>query len=150
MAQKQRKSRKKRGSRSCGYGSAQKHRGAGSRGGRGKAGSSKHKQIKSLIEGRVFGKVGFKRHPSLSSKAKGINLSDISERIDGWVEDGKAKKTAKGYSVDLSDLGYGKVLGGGELTQKMEIKAGSFSKSAKEKIEKAGGKAIEGDGVDTV
>jgi len=35
-----------------------------------------------------------------------------------------------------------KVLGGGEFKKKLVVKANSFSKSAKEAIEKAGGKAI--------
>jgi len=149
MAQRNRKIHKKRGTRSCGYGNAQKHRGAGSRGGRGNAGSSKHKQVKALLEGRVFGKVGFKRHPSLLSKLKTINLSDIDRNIEKWAEDGKAKKTGTSYSVDLASLGYDKVLGSGKITHKIEIKAESFSKSAKEKIEKAGGKVL-ADDVDTV
>ncbi len=50
----------------------------------------------------------------------------------------------------MSDVGYGKVLGTGTLTRKIEVKADSFSKLAKEKIAKAGGKAVGGDDVDTV
>ena len=34
-----------------------------------------------------------------------------------------------------------KVLGGGELTKKLTVKAAAYSASAKEKIEKAGGEA---------
>jgi len=41
--------------------------------------------------------------------------------------------------VDTLDI---KILGDGELTKKLEIHALAFSKSAVEKIEKAGGKAI--------
>ena len=42
----------------------------------------------------------------------------------------------------LSDVKYGlKVLGGGNLTKKVTVKAAAFSESAKEKIEQAGGKA---------
>jgi large subunit ribosomal protein L15 len=149
MAQKNRKIHSKRGTRSCGYGNAQKHRGSGSRGGRGKAGSGKHKQIKMNIAGVTFGKVGFKRHPSLVSDLNTINLSDIEERIGVWSEEGKAKKTAGGYSINLSELGYDKVLGKGALAHKIEIKAKSFSESAKKKIEEAGGKVIT-DGIDTV
>jgi len=36
-----------------------------------------------------------------------------------------------------------KVLGTGELTKKLVVKAKKFSASAKEKIEKAGGSALE-------
>ena len=42
----------------------------------------------------------------------------------------------------LSKCEYGvKVLGNGELTKKLTVRASAFSTSAKEKIEKAGGKA---------
>ena len=42
----------------------------------------------------------------------------------------------------LSKCEYGvKVLGNGELTKKLTVRASAFSASAKEKIEKAGGKA---------
>jgi len=149
MAQKNRKIHKKLGSRSCGYGNSQKHRGAGSRGGRGKAGSWTHKQKQGFIEGIARGKTGFKRHASLVDKSVIINLSDINERIEKWVAEGKAKKTAHGYSIDLCELGYDKVLGSGNLTHKIEVKACSFSESAKSKIEKAGGKAVS-NGVDTI
>ena len=147
MALKSRKINKKRGTRTCGYGGAQKHRGAGSRGGRGNAGSGKHKQKKALMEGRVFGKVGFKRHPSLRTIVKTINLIDIDKQIGKWVDEGKAKKSGSSFSVDLTELGYDKVLGKGKLTHKVDIKAGSFSASAKKKIEESGGKA---NGVDIV
>ena len=42
----------------------------------------------------------------------------------------------------LSKCEYGvKVLGGGELTKKLTVRANAFSESAKTKIEAAGGKA---------
>jgi len=141
MAQKDRKIRKKQGTRSCGYGNAKKHRGAGSRGGRGNAGSGKHKQIKGIMEGKTFGKSGFKRHPSLIEKPKTINLAKIERMFDSWVADGTIKKEGAGYVLDVSLLGYGKVLGSGTLTRKIEIMSPLFSASAKEKLEKAGCKA---------
>jgi len=150
MAQKNRRIHKKLGSRTAGHGGAQKHRGAGSRGGRGNAGFWTHKQKMVSIEGLPFGKTGFHRHPSLVPKIEPINLLDIDERIEKWAAQGKAKKTAGGYSVDLSTLGYDKVLGAGKLTHKIEIKADSFSESAKKKIAEAGGKIVGGDGVDTL
>ncbi len=44
--------------------------------------------------------------------------------------------------IDLSKLGYGKLLGRGEIKQKLTVKVEKFSASAKEKLEKAGGKLI--------
>lgn len=67
-----------------------------------------------------------------------VNVSDLSKFVDGTVVDtelliasGLVKKENDGI----------KVLGNGELTSKITVKAAKFSKSAVEKIEKAGGKA---------
>ena len=52
---------KYRGSRTCGGGTHKNRRGAGNRGGRGHSGGCKHHFVKYyLLEGRVFGKNGFK------------------------------------------------------------------------------------------
>jgi large subunit ribosomal protein L15 len=68
-----------------------------------------------------------------------INVSAL-ERFDaGATVDEAALRKARlvqGRGVRI------KVLGEGELTKKLEVSAHSFSKSAAEKIEKAGGKAV--------
>jgi len=71
-------------------------------------------------------------------KAATVNVSDLEIFNDGVVVDaellkasGLVKRTANGV----------KVLGNGELTKNLTVKANAFSASAKEKIEKAGGKA---------
>ena len=125
------KTKKMRGKKTFGYGSKKKHRGAGSRGGRGLAGSFKHKKLKILKENpEHFGKRGFKRRVKKSLKV--INLRDI-EKI--------AEKTGK-KKINISELGYDKVLGKGQLTEPLEIEAHFFSEKAKLKIEKNGGKVI--------
>ena len=53
-----------------------------------------------------------------------------------------AKKLDKN-EINLSELGYDKVLSTGILTQALTIKAKKFVEKAKQKIEEAGGKAIE-------
>ncbi|MBL8008068.1 MAG: 50S ribosomal protein L15 [Ignavibacteria bacterium] len=73
-----------------------------------------------------------------------INLDDIQELIDK----GKIKETIINKEYLLSqNLIKGKnkplkILGNGELKAKLEITADAFSKTAKEKIEKGGGKAV--------
>ncbi len=66
-----------------------------------------------------------------------VNISDLAAFEAGAVVDAQAlvdkgiiKKTLDGM----------KVLGNGELTNAITVKAAAFSKSAKEKIEQAGGK----------
>ncbi len=67
-----------------------------------------------------------------------INVSDLNKFTDGTVVDTELL-VAAGLVKKVND-GV-KVLGNGDLTAKVTVKAVKFSKSAIEKIEKAGGKA---------
>jgi len=67
-----------------------------------------------------------------------INVSQLERFNDGDVITLVEAIMCGLVSKPLDGL---KVLGGGELTKKLTIKATAFSASAKEKIEKAGGKA---------
>ncbi len=67
-----------------------------------------------------------------------VNLSALNQFEDGATVDIQALMD-KGLVKGLKD-GV-KVLGNGELTRKLTVSANAFSKSAKEKIEAAGGKA---------
>ena len=119
------KIRKLRG-RKTGYGAKKKHRGAGSQGGRGRSNLNKHKRslITRLGMSTPYGKVQMK---SIQNKLNVINLTEIDHLA--------AKKGLK--EIDLENY---KVLGTGKLTQKITIKAETFSRSAIEKIQEAGGK----------
>ena len=67
-----------------------------------------------------------------------INVSSLEKFVDGTLVDTEPLMAA-GIVKDPAD-GI-KVLGNGELTKKLTVKAAAFSASAKEKIEKAGGEA---------
>ena len=67
-----------------------------------------------------------------------INVKDLDRFEDGSVVDLGVLLAAGLVGKQLDGL---KVLGNGELTKKLTVKAEKFSKSAVEKIEKAGGKA---------
>ena len=67
-----------------------------------------------------------------------VNVSDLSKFVDGTVVDTELL-VAAGLVKKIND-GV-KVLGNGELTAKLTVKAAKFTQSAIEKIEKAGGKA---------
>lgn len=131
-----------RGRKTCGYGSRKKHRGKGSRGGKGMAGTGKradHRKTWILkYKPDYFGKRGFKP-PKKAEKEKGkiINLDEIEKKLDIFLSKGIAKKTSAGVELNLQ--GY-KVLGAGDAHNKLIIKAKAFSKQAKDKIEKAGGR----------
>lgn len=66
-----------------------------------------------------------------------VNVSDLERFNDDVVVDVELLK-ASGLVNDVKD-GV-KILGNGELTKKLTVKAAKFSEAAKEKIEKAGGK----------
>jgi large subunit ribosomal protein L15 len=58
------------------------------------------------------------------------------------VELGLAEKKDDKYFVDLTQLGYTKLLGSGIVTKKIEVKVESATPKAVEKIESVGGKVI--------
>ena len=131
MKRKRKKVIKMRGSKTHGHGAKKKYRGKGSRGGKGYAGSKKHRKTYILrYEKEHLGKRGFKSKTRKSVRT--INIKDV-ERI------AEEKGTNK---INLTELGYEKVLGKGSLTKPLVIEAKSFSDNARLKIEKAKGKAI--------
>ena len=67
-----------------------------------------------------------------------VNVKDLNRFEDGTEVDLGVLLATGLVGKQLDGL---KVLGNGELTKKLTVKAEKFSKSAVEKIEKAGGKA---------
>ncbi len=163
-----------RGSRTCGKGRENRHRGGGNRGGRGNAGMRKHKYIRTVKLAKKglyqIGKSGFTRPKNLTAyylmekdlkerlfelKAVGaideylynylksrpeLNVGDLDEIAEKLVENGLAEKGEDGYRINLSDLGYYKLLGSGNVKKKLFVSVGYATQKAIEKIENAGGK----------
>ena len=121
-----------------------KGRGAGLRGGRGNAGCHKTKRIMYERVGRVWGAHGFKRPQSVVSANNSINLKTIEENCNSWIADGIATKKGKTISVNLSKMGYDKLLGSGSTKQTYKLTISSASTKAVERIEAAGGEVING------
>ena len=69
-----------------------------------------------------------------------INVEDLNRFVDGTVVDLDLLLATKVVRKPMDGL---KVLGNGELTKKLTVKAAVFSATAKEKIEAAGGKVEE-------
>ncbi len=65
-----------------------------------------------------------------------VNVSDLNVFEDGAIVDVEALLAAKIIRKPMDGL---KVLGNGEITKKVTVKAAVFSATAKEKIEAAGG-----------
>ena len=117
------KTKKLRGHKTLGHGGMKRGRGKGEKGGTGYAGAGKHKAA-SLK--RRWGKHGFKRHVPLQSK-KTINIRDLN--------------TFEG-DVNLTELGYAKLLGSGHLHKPMKVTVKKATSKAIEKIKTAGGEII--------
>jgi large subunit ribosomal protein L15 len=141
LPHKKRKTRKKRGSRTHGYGQVGQHRGGGQRGGHGKAGLRKHKWTHTIkYAPERLRKHGFK--PPRRREVSVINVGEIDEQINRFLGNKQARKTKKGITVYLNRLGYDKLLGKGRVTHPLIVQVESCSKSASRKIEKAGGKTL--------
>jgi large subunit ribosomal protein L15 len=143
MIRKTRKINKLRGTRSNGGGCTKKRRGAGHRGGRGQAGGHKHHWSWMVInDPKHFGKYGFKRPQKTIKKVNPVNLSYLDENSEELLEKGLANKENDSIIIDVTKLGYNKVLGSGRITKPLTIKAPEFSASAESKIQEAGGEAV--------
>jgi large subunit ribosomal protein L15 len=136
------------------YGSAKasyrKGRGAGS--GNGKTAGKGHKGqnarsgggVRVGFEGgqlplyRKLPKRGFKNRFAVNYAV--VNVEALNKFENGAVVDLEALKAAKLVRKELDGV---KILGNGELTKKLTVKATVFSATAKEKIEAAGGKTEE-------
>jgi len=143
VVRRKKKVRKFRGKRSYGYGSHKKHRGGGSRGGRGKAGLHKHKwsyTVKYAPE--HFGKRGFKRPSAVVKEIKTINLKELDQIAEKLLEQKLAEKEDNKIKINVLKLGYEKVLGSGKVTKPLIVEAKYFSKQAIKKLENAKGKAV--------
>ena len=136
---KKKKVTKYRGSKTHGGGSMKKRRGAGSRGGRGRAGSGKRADQKkpSYEKKNYFGKYGFIKMNQ--EVIHSVTLTYFEQKINKLVSDKKASEKGGVYTVDLSNLGFTKLLGTGKLTKKINFACELASAGAVEKVKKAGG-----------
>jgi len=122
-----------------GGGARKKKKKSGSKGGVGMAGSGKRAdQKKTLIikkyGNKYFGKQGVTSRGTERNKENKINVRQIDANIESY-----GKKKGDKWEVDAIDY---KILGTGEVNNKIIIKAKSASKSAIEKIKKSGGEII--------
>jgi len=119
-----------------GGGARKKRKGSGHRGGKGMSGSGKRAdQKKTLVTklygNKYFGKQGVTSRGTKRDKRDRINLKQIQKNIIKY-------KNEKGI-IDLSSY---KILGDGEISEKLIIKAKEASQSAMEKVKEKGGEII--------
>ncbi len=119
-----------------GSGARKNKRKSGNKGGIGMAGSGKradHKKtlVLKLYGNKYFGKQGVTSRGTKRDTRKRINIEDIELHLEKY-----GKKKSNGYEVNL---GKYKILGKGEVKNKLMINCLEISKSARKKIEKVGG-----------
>lgn len=132
---------KYRGSRTCGGGTHKNRRGAGNRGGRGRAGHRDHRFSHFLLYGEIHnGKDGFFNQTSREDRT--ISIGQLDQLAGDLISSGKASRDGDVIIIDANQIGIDKILGNGKTTLKMNITARSFSAQAKSKIEAMGGKAL--------
>jgi large subunit ribosomal protein L15 len=119
-----------------GWGARKKHKKSGHRGGKGMSGSGKRgDQKKTLVNklygNKYFGKQGITSRGTKRDTRQRINLREIEMNLEKY-----GKKSGNKFEINLSSY---KILGTGEVKNKLIIKANDSSKSAREKVEAKGG-----------
>lgn len=138
MATRLRKTRKFRGSRTHGWGQVGQHRSTGHKGGHGQAGQLKH-HFSSMLkyDPNHFGHDST-NPPTRVVIKKWINIRDLDAL---YIKFGKIIDNKQ--ILDLTSMGYEKLLGGGNVTQQYDIKIANFTKLAETKIKKLQGSIIQ-------
>ena len=134
------KNSRQRGSHTHGWGAKKKHRGKGNKGGAGKAGTGKRADQKKPViwkNTKYFGRYGFtyravKQGPSISVRSLEADLPRL-------VAKGKATESGGVYTIDLTKLGYAKLIATGQASVPMTITVEKATPRAVEKIAAAGG-----------
>jgi large subunit ribosomal protein L15 len=140
-----------RGTRTVGYGRVGQHRKAGQRAGKGKTtGWKKSKKSYYLKQKELgfpdpdwdFGKKGFVRPQDIRRiySVNTLNIKDLDLTIEDLTQKNIATKTGTTYTINMKDLNVQKILGRGEINNKINVTVDKASKRAIEKIESAGGK----------
>jgi large subunit ribosomal protein L15 len=124
---------------SHGWGARKKHKKSGHRGGTGMAGTGKRGDQKITLITKLyghdyFGKQGITSRGTKRDTRQRINIEQIEKNLEKY-----GKKTAKGWEINLPRY---KILGEGEIKEKLIINAFGASESAIKKVKKAGGKII--------
>jgi len=105
------------------------------------AGSKKHKQTWILkYYPNYFGKKGFRR-PN-QSKAEVISLRGLSQLAEKLKQAGEATYTEDRLLVDLTKLGYTRLIGSGRVDSKLFVVSEAWTKGSEQKIAEAGGTIV--------
>lgn len=140
VTNKRKKVVKYRGHTTHGGGHRKKRRGSGSRGGKGNAGTGKKAGHKKY--GVVLGQTGFLPRRN-KAPVRSVNLGYFTSfRLDKLLSEGKISKEGQVFVINLTDLGFDKLLGMGTVNFKLKLHVSQCSASAAEKVKVAGGEVV--------
>ena len=144
VVRRRKKSRKLRGrTRTMGWGRIGQHRKSGSRGGFGLVGFHKHKWTWTIkYAPHWFGKHGFTQPPTIVAEINAINVGELDEIARDMLRQGIVQKENNKIVIDVSVLGFNKVLGRGKITLPLKVITPAITERAREKIEAAGGEVV--------
>lgn len=112
--------------------------GKGHKGQNARAGNSSRPEIRDMI--KKLPKLRGYRFNSIKNSATPVNLSEIEKTFDNGAKVNPKELIKTGViSKKSGKIPTVKILATGDITKKVNISGCSFSKTAKEKIEKAGG-----------
>jgi len=141
MGTRHRKSRKHRGSRTCGWGQIGQHRKSGSRGGHGHAGMHKHKWTWVLKYKRdYFGKHGF--HRPNKREISSMNLIQLATLLDALERKGELQVVEGKPVINLAELGVGKLVGRGKIDKPVLVVVEKWTEKAEKIIKEARGNLV--------
>jgi len=127
-----------------GYGRVGQHRKAGGRGGKGKAGGRKHFWIQTVkYNPNRFKRIGFKPPSALQPRPRTINVGELEDLALRTLGGEQLRAAAGPLDLDLTGLGYGKLLGRGEVKVPLRLRVSAYTSRALEKVEAAGGEIVE-------
>ncbi len=136
VTNKRKKVTRQRARRTHGYGLT--HRGKGNKGGAGRAGGIKKSNCKKrMYDPSEFGRHGFVRKNKILEKA--ISTRQLDQEIKTLLQKNKIKQEKDTYTVDLSQIGYDKLISDGKVYSEINVAVKKATESAIEKIQKAGG-----------
>ena len=137
MATRLRKTRKYRGSRNHGWGQIGQHRASGHKGGLGQSGMLKHHFSSMLKDDPDHFGHNSNNPPQRNIIKKWASVRDLDDLYLQYGKEENGKKT-----LNLTLLGFDKLLGGGQVKNAYTITVKQTTKSAIEKVKQSNGEII--------
>jgi large subunit ribosomal protein L15 len=88
------------------------------------------------------GKKGFTPVAPVKDEGRTMNLIQLSVLVDRLTAEKKAQLAGEKVVIDLTELGYRKLLGAGSISRPVQVKVDKCSEAAAKKLKEAGGELV--------